>query len=207
MVPTKRRTHVRDDARRLLWERSQGRCETCGAELRRRIPVPREKVLTIRLWDGFPCYRCGHLNKAIDLTDDLQQRVMWLTRDDIGAALSGKFPFFRKGLSKTAGGSYYANHCRNCGSLQGDWFLMEWLLDQECQTIPTLTEVFRYEGELLDAEEVTGYDNIPHDVHHRDGNPINDTVENLQLLCRTCHRRLSQQLRDKKDKTSSWEQR
>lgn len=200
------RGHIPDDLRSSLWERSQGNCESCGTELHRRIPHPVKKVLTVEVWDKFPCYRCGHLNQVILLTDQREYGILWLDKDEIGKALSGKYPFFRKGDSKTVGDSYYANHCNRCGALQGDWFVMEWLAEQAYEATPISTEEFPYEGELGDEDEEM-YDEFhtPYDIHHRDGNPLRNSMDNLQLVCIKCHRKLQRQLREllgKKGNTS-----
>ena len=199
---SKRRSHIRDDLRRLLWERCKGRCESCGTELKRLVPAPREKTLTVEVWDGFPCYRCDHLNRVIALKDDLGCLVTWLGRDDIGWALSSRYPFFKKGYSKTVGDSYYANHCDNCGALQGDWFVIEWLLNRAYEVAPVLTQVVPYKGKLSDDQPVYDEFDAPHDIHHRDGNPANNSLQNLQLVCTICHRRLSRELgRRKRDQS------
>jgi len=42
---------------------------------------------------------------------------------EIKKYIEAKYPFFKKGFSKTVGDSYYANHCKHCGMIQGNHYI------------------------------------------------------------------------------------
>lgn len=42
---------------------------------------------------------------------------------DFQTLLKEHFPYFKQGYSRTVGGMYWANHCINCGALQGDFHM------------------------------------------------------------------------------------
>lgn len=43
--------------------------------------------------------------------------------EDIKSIINEKFPFYKQGFSKTMKSTYWVNHCINCNSIQGDYFL------------------------------------------------------------------------------------
>lgn len=74
---------------------------------------------------------------------------------DIAAFLSSKFPFFKLGFSKTVGESYWANHCIQCGALQGDFFNHNEpggaffpISEEECSSITLVKLPFSYDAGL-----------------------------------------------------------
>ena len=90
------------------------------------------------------CYKCANKTAVISLasnnfyylsTDDNEDEK-WFRADGLSFfsmpifienELAGKinrlFPNYKIAYSKTAESSYWANHCENCGALQGDFFL------------------------------------------------------------------------------------
>jgi len=40
-------------------------------------------------------------------------------------------------------------------------------------------------GKIGIKNETSGHWNL--DIHHKDGNPLNNSLENLEVLCRSCH--------------------
>lgn len=43
--------------------------------------------------------------------------------DEVTNLLNRLFPHYKLGYSRTVGGRYWANHCKHCGALQGDFHL------------------------------------------------------------------------------------
>ncbi|MDI6708794.1 MAG: hypothetical protein QME47_06915 [Candidatus Thermoplasmatota archaeon] len=74
------------------------------------------------------CWKCGQKTTVIGfffMTGNTVYDVFNITKcpDELVKMIKEKFPFWKKSYSKTAKESYYANHCENCGALQGDYFL------------------------------------------------------------------------------------
>ncbi len=94
------------------------------------------------------CWKCGELTEVIALAsnnfyeldyvnvddeNDLSQK--WFKQEyfsffstpeyidqDVITLIQSKFPFYKLGYSKTINCKYWANHCQNCNTLQGDFF-------------------------------------------------------------------------------------
>ena len=83
------------------------------------------RKIVVDVWDDHECWKCHQKSHVIDWTHDNGEREMWSQDDDIGKRLESMFPFFKKGYTKMTDTFYYANHCPHCGTIQGDWFVME----------------------------------------------------------------------------------
>ena len=92
-----------------------------------------------------------------------------------------------------------ANSCVYCGSLQGNWFIAEEIvLDIIYQGLDifldkTLPNSLTLEDLALD-EENPMFQSYPEiktfgHVHHIDGDRTNNRLDNLVLLCPSCHKR------------------
>jgi hypothetical protein len=108
----------------------------------------------------------------------------------MGEAIRRSYPFFYPDYSKTMEETYYANHCERCGALLGDHYLHLWMAEREdrfdnpdgVQPLPGIVEI----------EPATSYFErqfLPRHIHHVDGEPSNNSLENLQILCVDCHQR------------------
>jgi 5-methylcytosine-specific restriction endonuclease McrA len=105
-----------------------------------------------------------------------------------------------------------ANTCVHCGSLHGNWHVMEDLLEMPYNknmndlidivlsnnlTFEDLYDPEDFREESFSLKLSTGH------IHHKDGNPENNNPTNLILLCRDCHAKIQSQLRNDMDKRKS----
>ncbi len=94
---------------------------------------PDKSSVIINLWDGYECWKCHEAMQVIDLSYRDGHGELWVEDDAIGLKLQAKYPFYKKGYTRMSGTEYYANHCPHCGALQGDWFVMNWILSQRVE--------------------------------------------------------------------------
>jgi hypothetical protein len=90
---------------------SPGKCPSCAGPL---------QVRNASIHSGYPCYRCGAENRVA------QFRSLWThfpAQEQLAALLAKLEVAVRTTYSKTAGGSYLMNRCRQCGAKFGDFFL------------------------------------------------------------------------------------
>lgn len=94
------------------------------------------------------CWKCGNTTEVIafasnnfltyDYSDDDHDSQEWSIQDyfsffsmpnyiekEIIDIIHSRYPFFKLGFSKTINGKYWANHCKHCDALQGDFFMHE----------------------------------------------------------------------------------
>ncbi len=195
MPKSKRRAYIPLEKKRGTWRQAKAKCEECGKPLieRKLVQVPSERIeFVVKVWSDHECWRCGAPGRLVFLFDNVEQ-AMWRYIDDrqIGEALERRFPFFYPGYSDTMETTYYANHCERCRALQGDHFLLDWLMEREGDgKSPDLTEPI---PEVEVFTEPTSYVDrkfLPFHVHHADGDPSNNSQENLRILCPECHRKV-----------------
>lgn len=199
-----------------LFERSYGKCEFCGKTIAEKImnfkdELPdREKIIKVTFYPNYICYKCNKITPVISLTDDIDYSIMYLQSKCIGTILNERFPFFKKGYTKTVEDAYYANHCINCGTLQGDWFInmepIEQLLESSCDdnnslentdTALIVEDVLHYDCEPLweEDEDDDELDQVQeywaskrHKIFHTDGDETNSELKSLKVLCLNCNK-------------------
>jgi len=78
------------------------------------------------------CWRCGSAMPAVALVapnvSDADGEPCMLSEvrelpEPVLSFIQARFPSFRRKYSKTVGGEYFANTCRRCGVLYGDFYL------------------------------------------------------------------------------------
>ena|SRR5438093_4423468 len=89
--------------------------------------------IIVDVWNDHECWKCRQKSPTIDWKRETGEGALWLEDDNIGKKLREKYPFYRKGYTKMTGTYYYANHCSQCGTIQGDWFVMEWIIQQRVE--------------------------------------------------------------------------
>jgi len=104
----------------------------------------------------------------------------WLRDDDIGRAVNKLYPTFFWDYSRTLQMHYWANHCPNCGALQGGNAIMEY--GGRGKIVP----LSGFRRKVEDAYSETKQVRWGH-FHHIDGNPGNNAIENILWLCVRCH--------------------
>lgn len=88
---------------------------------------PDEPEIIVGVWNEYKCWKCHEKTRVIELNWTTGQIEMWSENDRIGLKLQQLFPSFKKDYTKTADAYYYCNHCTNCGAIQGDWFVVNWV--------------------------------------------------------------------------------
>lgn len=83
---------------------------------------------TARVWNGHACYACDEPGPVLLIFDSDGYGSTHSGNRKIGEAVRAKYPFFRPGHSNFIGRTYYANHCEECGALQGDAFILDWAM-------------------------------------------------------------------------------
>lgn len=192
----KSRDHIPVATRRATWKRAKGCCEECGTNLIERsiVNVPAERVsYFVRVWNGHECWSCQSAGRILAVMDHRDFGRSYLDPDDpleckLGEAIRMRFPFFHPDYSYTMEMSYYANHCESCRALQGDHFLTLWLCDSGRGDAPDLVEPIPEVVEWEPACSSTTRRFLPFQIHHRNGDPSDAALDNLEILCPPCHR-------------------
>ncbi len=156
--------------------------------------VPAEKIsYFVHVWNGHACWHCHSVGRIFEVTDSQNSGCRYLDSDDpderkLGEAVRKRFPFFHPDYSYTMEMSYYANHCETCGAMQGDHFLLLWLTESGRGDAPDLVEPI---PEVVEWEPACSYTTrrfLPFQIHHRNGDPSDAALDNLEILCPPCHR-------------------
>lgn len=108
-------------------------------------------IAKVPFWLGVTqktCWKCNNITEVIafvsnnfliyDYSDDDSDIKEWFFQDyfsffsspnyidkEVLDIVCSRYPFFKLGFSKTVNGKYFANHCKCCGALQGDFFMHE----------------------------------------------------------------------------------
>lgn len=192
----KSRDHIPVATRRAAWRRAKGCCEECGTNLIERsiVNVPAEKIsYFVHVWNGHACRRCHSVGRILEVTDSQNSACRYLNSDapderKLGEAVRKRFPFFQPDYSYTMEMSYYANHCETCGAMQGDHFLLLWFAESGRGDAPELVEPIPEVVEWEPAYSYTTRRFLPFQIHHRNGDPSDAALDNLEILCPPCHR-------------------
>ena len=125
--------------------------------------------------------------------------------ESLDRMLMERYSFVRRQYSHTRGGRVIANSCVHCGSLQGNHYVLEDLVDFLSGNSEAHAEVDLYLPNCLTWEDLGlgGHDlqpywsvaPLPTRMHHKDGDPGNTVLENLLLLCPDCHVKVHAELR------------
>ena len=186
----KRRNHIPVETKRAAWCRAKGHCEECQMKLVEHftVNIPEERVeFSIQVWNGHECWRCHALGRIVQLAQD-GYGVSYLDDSEWGEIVRKRYPFFQPDYSYTMEETYYANHCESCGALQGDHYIRDWFIENRLETpdvIEPLPEIECYEP----AESYRDKRFLPFQIHHRNNDPSDASLDNLQVLCPPCHRR------------------
>jgi len=108
-------------------------------------------------------------------------------------AIHERHPPFYWDYSRTVNGWYGMNHCRSCGAKLGDHFITEWCISR-CNDPPQPESSWEIPWRPIKTDpgeaDTTEIEWTRWGVfHHLDGNPSNNKLSNVQLLCVRCHDR------------------
>ncbi len=179
----RRLVRIPDKVKGAVRLRARNRCEDCQRPLAvtRRIPHPAVWAdARVRVFDDYPCWKCHRPCTAVQIEFGDQEIDIWPNDDEIGRAVSQMFPTFFWDYSRTVQGHYWANHCLRCGALQGGFPVSEYGKPGRIVLLPGFR---RRVQEAYTDTRTTQWGHF----HHRDGNPANNALDNIALLCVRCH--------------------
>ena len=211
---------MNDKIRSLIWEMDKGVCQNCKKKLFKIIDPYEdviEELLTLKEIPIFKwskeCWKCHKKTEVVTYDFAVRYNYHIGSIEKLDMVLMQKYPFVKRAFSKTMGSEVITNICINCGALQGNWFMMEDLLEMKCSDINMnklidikLPNTLKFEDLPIDIEELKPFEEkssfFAH-VHHIDRNRENNEMDNLVLLCRDCHIRLHSDLRTLKKESES----
>ena len=200
---------INDEIKGKVWERDNASCQRCSKKLYKIETIKPFKEISEELQDlreikiykwERECWKCKKKTPRVSyyFNAGFSYRIGKIEKIDI--FLMKNYPFVKKIYSKTMEQEVIANACVYCGSLQGNWFVGEEImldiiyqgLDKFLDKI--LPNNLTLEDLALDKEDpmFQPYPNIKTfgHVHHVDGDRSNNKLENLLLLCPSCHKRM-----------------
>lgn len=192
----KRRNYIPVETKRAAWRRAKGQCEECGMNLKERytVHIPARKIeFWVLLWNGHECWRCHSVGRILEIADSQGCEYFYLDAEtdlaELGEIVRKRYPFYRPRFSHSTKETYYENHCESCGVLQGKDYLEMWLADTRRFDTPDVTELI---PEFVCHEPADSYPDkrfLPFQIHHRNNDPFDASLDNLQILCPPCHRK------------------
>lgn len=189
-----------------VWSRDNGVCQKCGRKLfRDPYKTIVEELLALNEIPIFKwskkCWKCQRKTPIVSYVFSVGYSFNLGDIEKLDEVLMHRYSFVKRVFSKTRGCEVIANTCVHCGSLQGNFFIVEDLIDMGAE--PNGENM----SELIDivlpnnlAPEDLGFEKgepnpfwsrLPSfgHIHHKDGNQENNNLDNLILLCRNCHAR------------------
>jgi 5-methylcytosine-specific restriction endonuclease McrA len=190
-----------------VWDRDNSTCQGCDKILFRIDTIePLKEIskelselknLKIYRWER-KCWRCKNVTPRVSylFSAGFSYHIGEIERLD--GILIDLYPFINRTYSKTMEQEVIANTCIHCNSLQGNWFIMHELLDLEYQGLDNFVDKIlpnnlNLEDLPLDEDD-SMFQPYPEmksfgHVHHIDGDRSNNKLENLVLLCPSCHKK------------------
>jgi hypothetical protein len=207
---------ITDELRNEVWLRDKGTCQNCDKKLSKiKFFNPYNEVLEelhslkeilIYRWER-NCWKCKR--KTPRVSYDIEVNFSYHIGDiqKIDEILMEKYPFVKRKVSYTLGEEVIANICTHCGELQGNFYISEELLNLRYEGIDNFIDIvlpnnLKIEDLDIDREDpmLQEYEVIERfgHIHHIDGDTTNNNLENLILLCPSCHKKADIKRRKKK---------
>lgn len=194
--------------RNKVWERDHESCQRCGKKLYNVTTIdPFKEILEelhtlkdieIYKWET-NCWKCKKKTPRVSYYLNIGFNFSIGNIEIIDKFLMQKYSFVQKVFSKTMKQEVIANTCVHCGILQGNWFIgEEIILDIIYQGFDKFLDIkipnnLTLEDLSFDKEDpmFQKYEDIKRfgHVHHIDGDRSNNKLENLLLLCPSCHKK------------------
>ena len=186
----------------LIWERDRSSCQECGRKLTEKKNYYDEvhsqfialKEIKIFKW-VWPCWKCGEDTPIFTYNFFVGYNFHIGDVRKLDIVLAEKYPSVKKIITWSGEERTIANVCTCCGALQGNWHVMEKIVEMESDEVNFEELVDLVVPNTFDFEDFVGDEDfetseqrmsIGH-VHHKDRNRDNNDPENLVLLCRDCH--------------------
>ena len=208
---------INDEIRGKVWERDNYSCQRCSKQLFKIETIEPFKEISEELQDlkeiqiykwERECWKCKKKTPRVSyyLSAGFNYRIGEIEKIDI--ILMENYPFVKKIYSKTMEQDVIANTCVHCGSLQGNWFIGEDIVSDIIYQGLDIDKILPNNLTLEDLalnEEDPMFQPYPEikafgHVHHVDGDRTNNRLENLLLLCPSCHKRADIERKKKSEK-------
>lgn len=173
------------------------KCSHCGEYEHRIFLLPKSIEVPVITWN-MNCYKCGK-DTPIVWTQDLQYdknsfSISPYSFKDLQYCISQKYPTFKIIDKKTQGIKQFGNVCVHCDSYQGDWFIMEELLEIYVCGADNILEVEKINVELTDEERFdNAYPKLQKKLINR---TIDKETKEKILVCSECWKKNKKRLRD-----------
>jgi len=194
--------------RNKVWLRDNSFCQRCGKKLYKIITIdPLEEILEelhalkeikIYKWER-NCWKCEKRTPRVSYYIQVGFDYKIGDIEKIDKILMEKYPFIKKMFSKTMEQEIIANTCIHCGNLQGNWFIgEEIILDIIYQGLDNFLDIILPNNLKIEDLDINKEDQMFQKyedietfghVHHIDGDRSNNNLENLLLLCPSCHKK------------------
>jgi len=183
-----------------VWKRDKGVCQNCKRKLSldpyEEIVEELSDLKEIPIFKWFKkCWKCQKETTIVSYDFTVGFSFHLGDVEKLDEILMRKYPFVKRTFSKTRREEVIANTCIHCGSLQGNWFIMEDLIDMAYNRDMKLIDLvlpnnLTAEDLRLNREDCKPMMTSLGHIHHKDGNPKNNDPNNLVLLCRDCHAKI-----------------
>jgi len=189
------------EIRRKIWKRDKGVCQDCGIRLYEEFNITKDMINTVNLslcrvdilkYEKL-CWKCNKLTPIVTYDEVLDSNLHIGDIEKIDKILKEKYPFVKEVFSKTQEREVIANICIHCGSIQGNFFIkddlidmsnLNYFVDSAIETNLKPEDFGLDENDpYIEEEEIEGLA----EVHHIDKNRENNDLNNLILLCKNCH--------------------
>lgn len=197
---------MNEDLKSKVWERDKGICRNCGRALLKKVDhyddLAREltaaKEIPVYKWSK-ECYNCGKETPIVSYDFAVNYNYHLGDIDRLDRAIMQRYSFVKRVFSKTRNQQVIANTCMHCGALQGNFYIIEDLIElaEDETDMEKLIDLILPNDLTLEDVNVRKGDPVTTvrlpdaQIHHRDGNWENNAMDNLILLCRNCHTKIT----------------
>ncbi|MFX1392984.1 MAG: HNH endonuclease [Promethearchaeota archaeon] len=196
-----------NDIRSKVWERDKGICQECGKILSKskKINILNKileelhalKEIEIFNWES-NCLICKKKTPRVSYFIDFEFTYSIGDIEKLDKFLMEKYPFVKMDFKNAMEQEVITNTCIHCASSQGNWFIRKELFDLIYEGLDKFLNIKIPNNLTLDDlninkikpmfQQYEEFERFGH-VHHIDGDKINNNLENLVLLCPSCHRK------------------
>lgn len=198
---------ITNEIRNEVWLRDEGTCQKCGKKLFDiKIINPYNEILEelqslkeikIYKWER-SCWKCKKKTPRVSYDVVVGYSYHIGSIQKIDEKLMEQYPFVKRKFSYTWGKEIIENLCIHCGELQGNFYISEELLFLRYEGLDNFIDIampntLKIEDLDIDwgdpmFQEYEEIEKFGH-IHHIDGDRTNNNLENLILLCYSCHRK------------------
>lgn len=204
---------MKNQLREIIWKRDKGICQKCQKKLFKIVDPYEElieELLSFKKIDIYKwikkCWKCNKDTGVVSYEFAIGYNYHIGDIKKLDEELMKKYQFVQKVFSKTEQTEVIANTCTNCNALQGNWFIMEDIIEMRSNSINMnklidlkLPNNLKFEDLPIDKDELGPFEEklslLAH-IHHKDRNRNNNKIDNLILLCRDCHIKTHSELRN-----------